>query len=185
MHDWTISRQLWWGHRIPAWYSGNEVKVQVECPGEGWVQDSDVLDTWFSSGIAPFSFLGWPASDELLKRYYPTNLLVTGYDIIFFWVVRMYFFSLEFTNKKPFETVLLHGLVRDELNRKMSKSLNNGVDPVKVIEEYGSDSLRFFLVTSSSPGLDTRFSIKKIRSAWGLCNKLWNIARYINMLERR
>ncbi|AXJ68270.1 valine--tRNA ligase [Mycoplasmopsis bovis] len=183
MHDWTISRQLWWGHRIPAWYSGNEVKVQVECPGEGWVQDSDVLDTWFSSGIAPFSFLGWPASDELLKRYYPTNLLVTGYDIIFFWVVRMYFFSLEFTNKKPFETVLLHGLVRDELNRKMSKSLNNGVDPVKVIEEYGSDSLRFFLVTSSSPGLDTRFSIEKIRSAWGLCNKLWNIARYINMLD--
>ncbi|MCE6115011.1 valine--tRNA ligase [Mycoplasmopsis agalactiae] len=183
IHDWTISRQLWWGHRIPAWYKDNEIKVQVDSPGEGWVQDSDVLDTWFSSGIAPFSFLGWPASDELLKRYYPTSLLVTGYDIIFFWVVRMYFFGLEFTGKKPFETVLLHGLVRDEQNRKMSKSLNNGVDPSKIIEEYGSDALRFFLVTNSTPGLDTRFSLEKVRVAWGLCNKLWNIARYIDMLD--
>ncbi|EIN14961.1 Valyl-tRNA synthetase [Mycoplasmopsis agalactiae 14628] len=183
IHDWTISRQLWWGHRIPAWYKNNEIKVQVDSPGEGWIQDSDVLDTWFSSGIAPFSFLGWPASDELLKRYYPTSLLVTGYDIIFFWVVRMYFFGLEFTNKKPFKAVLLHGLVRDEQNRKMSKSLNNGVDPSKIIEEHGSDALRFFLVTNSSPGLDTRFSLEKVRVAWGLCNKLWNISRYIEMLD--
>ncbi|WP_029513827.1 valine--tRNA ligase [Mycoplasmopsis primatum] len=183
IHDWTISRQLWWGHRIPAWYKDNEIKVQVESPGNDWVQDTDVLDTWFSSGLAPFSFLGWPNNDTLVKRYYPTSLLVTAYDIIFFWVARMYFFGLEFQGQKPFEKVLIHGLVRDEQNRKMSKSLNNGIDPSKVIAQYGSDALRFFLVTNSSPGLDTRFSTEKVKSAWALCNKLWNIARYIYMLD--
>lgn len=183
IHDWTISRQLWWGHRIPAWYKGDDVKVQVENPGEGWVQESDVLDTWFSSALAPFSFLGWPNNNELLKRYYPTSLLVTGYDIIFFWVARMYFFSLEFLNQKPFNEVMPHGLVRDEQNRKMSKSLNNGIDPMKVIEEHGSDALRFFLVTNTTPGMDIRYSTEKIKAAWALCNKLWNIARYIEMLD--
>ncbi|WP_406616918.1 valine--tRNA ligase [Mycoplasmopsis adleri] len=183
VHDWTISRQLWWGHRIPAWYKGDETKVQVECPGEGWVQDPDVLDTWFSSALATFSFLGWPGDDTLLKRYYPTDLLVTGYDIIFFWVARMYFFGLEFMNEKPFKEVVPHGLVRDEQNRKMSKSLNNGVDPMKVIDEYGSDALRYFLVTNTTPGMDLRYSTKKVKSAWALCNKLWNITRYMQGLE--
>ncbi|MBZ4218504.1 valine--tRNA ligase [Mycoplasma tauri] len=183
IHDWTISRQLWWGHRIPAWYKDDQIKVQVKCPGEGWKQDNDVLDTWFSSGIAPFSFLGWPKSQKLVKRYFPTDLLVTAYDIIFFWVARMYFFGLEFMNNKPFKHVLIHGLVRDEQNRKMSKSLNNGIEPSEIINKYGSDALRFFLVTNSSPGFDTRFSYEKVKSAWNLCNKLWNIARYINMLD--
>ncbi|WP_027334944.1 valine--tRNA ligase [Mycoplasmopsis felifaucium] len=183
VHDWTISRQLWWGHRIPAWYKGDETRVQIDSPGEGWIQDPDVLDTWFSSGLAPFSFLGWPNDDSMLKRYFPTDLLVTGYDIIFFWVARMYFFSLEFTGLKPFKDVLLHGLVRDEQNRKMSKSLNNGIDPMKVITEYGSDALRFFLVTNTTPGMDIRYSNEKIKAAWALCNKLWNITRYIQSLE--
>lgn len=182
IHDWTISRQLWWGHRIPAWYKDDKVKVQIESPGEGWVQDEDVLDTWFSSGIAPFSFLGWPKKTTLLKRYYPTSLLVTGYDIIFFWVARMYFFGLEFMKQKPFDRVLIHGLVRDQFGKKMSKSSNNGVDPIQVINENGSDALRWFMITNTSPGLDIPYSKEKITSAWGLCNKLWNIARYIQLL---
>ena len=182
IHDWTISRQLWWGHRIPAWYKGSEIKVQVENPGKGWVQDPDVLDTWFSSGLAPFSFLGWPVSQEKLKRYYPTSLLVTGYDIIFFWVARMYFFGLHIMKQKPFNEVLIHGLVRDELGRKMSKSLNNGVDPIDAIKEHGSDALRWFMITNTSPGLDIRYSKEKIQASWALCNKLWNIARYIQAL---
>ncbi|ENY70102.1 Valyl-tRNA synthetase [Mycoplasmopsis bovigenitalium 51080] len=183
-YDWTISRQLWWGHRIPAWYKDDQIKVQIKSPGEGWQQDNDVLDTWFSSGLAPFSFLGWPNKDpeKLLDRYFPTSLLVTGYDIIFFWVARMYFFSLELQNKKPFEQLLLTGLVRDEQGRKMSKSLGNGIDPMQVIDEYGTDALRWFLTTNTTPGFDLRYSTEKVKSAWSLCNKLWNIAKYIQNL---
>ena len=182
IHDWNISRQLWWGHQIPAWYYKDQIKVQEECPGKEWTRDEDVLDTWFSSGIAPFSFLGWPNQDSKLNRYYPTNLLVTGYDLIFFWISRMYFFGLHFMNEKPFNEVLIHGLVRDAQNRKMSKSLNNGVDPIEVINEFGSDSLRWALITNSSPGYDLKYTDDKVKSAWTLNNKLWNIVRYIQNL---
>lgn len=179
IQDWCISRQLWWGHRIPAWYKGEEVKVQEENPGEGWIQDEDVLDTWFSSGLAPFSFLGWPNDTHKLERYYPTSTLVTGYDIIFFWVSRMYFQSLDIMGKKPFNDVLIHGLIRAEDGRKMSKSLGNGIDPMDVIDKYGSDALRWFLLTNSTPGQDIRYSTEKIEAAWNLNNKIWNISRYI------
>lgn len=179
VHDWTISRQLWWGHRIPAWYKDDEIKVQIESPGENWKQDEDVLDTWFSSALCPFSFFGWPNNIEKVKRYTPTSVLVTGYDIIFFWVARMYFQSLEFMGQIPFKDLLIHGLIRDEQGRKMSKSLGNGIDPMEVIDRYGSDSLRWYLLTNSTPGQDINFSIEKIESAWSLCNKLWNIARFI------
>ena len=181
IQDWCVSRQLWWGHRIPAWYKNNEVKVQVESPGEGWVQDEDVLDTWFSSALWPFSTLGWPENTELLKRYYPTNVLVTGYDIIFFWVARMLFEGIEFTGKAPFKDILIHGLIRDSQGRKMSKSLGNGVDPFDVIAKYGTDSLRYFLTTNSAPGLDLRFDETKIESSWNYLNKIWNISRYVLM----
>ncbi|HHX76385.1 MAG TPA: valine--tRNA ligase [Acholeplasmataceae bacterium] len=182
IQDWTISRQLWWGHRIPAWFKGDEVKVQVESPGEGWQQDEDVLDTWFSSALWPFSTLGWPNEDDPdFNRYYPTDVLVTGYDIIFFWVARMMFQGIEFTGKDPFKQVLLHGLIRDEHGRKMSKSLNNGVDPMDVIDQYGLDALRFFIVSNAAPGQDTRYDITKIESSWNFINKLWNITRFVTL----
>ena len=180
-YDWCISRQLWWGHRIPAWYKDDEVKVQAECPGEGWVQDPDVLDTWFSSALWPFSTLGWPEKTDLLERYYPNNVLVTGYDIIPFWVNRMTFQGLEFTGKRPFKDCLIHGLIRDKEGRKMSKSLGNGVDPMDVIDKYGCDALRYFLTTNSAPGMDLRYDEDKVKSSWNFINKLWNASRFVLM----
>lgn len=185
VHDWVISRQLWWGHQIPAWYHNEtgEMYVGEEAPVdiENWTQDKDVLDTWFSSALWPFSTLGWPEETDLLKKYYPTNVLVTGYDIIFFWVSRMIFSGLEQTDTRPFNDVLLHGLVRDEQNRKMSKSLGNGVDPMDVIDKYGADALRFFLSTGSTPGQDLRYSDEKVESMWNFINKIWNASRFALM----
>jgi len=181
VHDWCISRQLWWGHRIPAWYKGDELIVSATSPGDGWIQDADVLDTWFSSALWPFSTLGWPHETEDFKRYYPNNILVTGYDIIFFWVARMVFQGLEFTNQSPFNECLIHGLVRDAQGRKMSKSLGNGVDPMEVIEKYGADALRYFLTTSSAPGMDLRYDEEKIKATWNFANKLWNASRFVLM----
>ena len=183
IHDWCISRQLWWGHQIPAWYHNEtgELYVGKEAPvdSENWTQDEDVLDTWFSSALWPFSTLGWPNVDaEDFKRFYPTNVLVTGYDIIFFWVARMIFQGIEFTETKPFNEVLIHGLVRAEDGRKMSKSLGNGVDPMDVIEQYGADSLRYFLATGSTPGQDLRYSTEKIEATWNFINKIWNASRF-------
>ncbi|MDR3242251.1 MAG: valine--tRNA ligase [Lactobacillaceae bacterium] len=186
IHDWVISRQLWWGHQIPAWYNKQtgEMYVGEDEPEdiENWEQDKDVLDTWFSSALWPFSTMGWPDTDAPdFQRYFPTNTLVTGYDIIFFWVARMMFQSKEFTGRRPFQNVLIHGLIRDEEGRKMSKSLGNGIDPMDVIEKYGADALRWFLATGSTPGLDVRFSYTKMDAAWNFINKIWNASRYVIM----
>ena len=186
IHDWVISRQLWWGHQIPAWYhkETGEVFVGMEAPSdiENWTQDPDVLDTWFSSALWPFSTMGWPDEDSAdYKRYYPTNTLVTGYDILTFWVSRMMFQGLEFTGKRPFKNVLIHGLIRDSQGRKMSKSLGNGVDPMEVIEQYGADALRWFLANGSAPGQDVRYSTDKMDAAWNFINKIWNASRYALM----
>ncbi|EPY12790.1 valyl-tRNA synthetase [Paenibacillus alvei A6-6i-x] len=190
VRDWCISRQLWWGHRIPAWYCEDCGHIHVaeedatactSCGSNHLKQDEDVLDTWFSSALWPFSTLGWPEQTEDLKRYYPTNVLVTGYDIIYFWVSRMIFTALEFTDEIPFKDVLMHGLVRDADGKKMSKSLGNGVDPLEVIEKYGADAMRFMISTSSTPGQDLRFRWERVEQARNFANKIWNASRFVLM----
>ena len=190
IRDWCISRQLWWGHRIPAYYCDNcgETVVAREMPSvcpkcgcEHLTQDEDTLDTWFSSALWPFSTLGWPDNTEELNYFYPTDVLVTGYDIIFFWVIRMVFSGLEQTGKTPFHHVLIHGLVRDSQGRKMSKSLGNGIDPLEVIDKYGADALRLTLMTGNAPGNDMRFYWERVEASRNFANKVWNASRFIMM----
>ncbi|CCQ97440.1 valyl-tRNA synthetase [[Clostridium] ultunense Esp] len=190
VHDWCISRQLWWGHRIPAWYcddcgemtvSREEVEKCPRCGGTHLHQDEDVLDTWFSSALWPFSTLGWPEDTEDFRYFYPTDVLLTGYDIIYFWVARMIFTALEFTGKNPFKTVIITGLIRDAEGRKMSKSLGNGVDPMEVIEQYGADAMRFMLSTGITPGQDSRFRWERVEAARNFANKIWNASRFALM----
>ena len=189
IRDWCISRQLWWGHRIPAYYcedcgemvvSKDEVCSCPKCGGK-MKQDPDTLDTWFSSALWPFSTLGWPEKTEELEYFYPTDVLVTGYDIIFFWVIRMIFSGYEHMGKKPFGKVLFHGLVRDSQGRKMSKSLGNGIDPLEVIEKYGADALRYTLITGNAPGNDMRFYWERVEASRNFANKVWNASRFIMM----
>ena len=190
--DWCISRQLWWGHRIPAYYcekcgemvvapSSEAPTTCPKCGHDHMVQDEDTLDTWFSSAFWPFSTLGWPEKTEEMDYFYPTNVLVTGYDIIFFWVVRMVFSGYAHTGKSPFDTVLIHGLVRDAKGRKMSKSLGNGIDPLEVIDEYGADALRLTLMTGNAPGNDMRFYDERVQNSRNFANKIWNASRFIMM----
>ena len=180
LHDWCISRQLWYGHRIPAWYKGNEIYVGAEAPKEeGWVQDEDTLDTWFSSGLWTFSTLGWPEETEDLKTYHPTSVLETGYDILFFWIARMILMSEYFMKEVPFKTVYLHGLVRDEKGRKLSKSLGNNIDPVEMIKQYGADAVRMAMIIGTSPGNDSKVSPEKFKAYKYFANKIWNASRFV------
>ena len=179
LRDWCISRQIWFGHRIPVWYKNDEMKVSIESPGRGWAQDPDVLDTWFSSGLWTFSTLGWPKEAKDLKTYHPTSVLETGYDILFFWVARMILMSGFFLGEVPFRQVYLHGLVRDAKGRKMSKSLENIIDPLDMIEKYGADATRLSLVIGAAPGNDIKLSEDRVRGYKHFANKIWNIARFV------
>ena len=190
VHDWCISRQLWWGHQIPAWYCADCGHITVSredatececCHSRNITRDEDVLDTWFSSALWPFSTMGWPEKTDDLNYWYPTSVMVTGYDIIFFWVARMIFSGMEQMKEEPFKTVFIHGLVRDSQGRKMSKSLGNGIDPLEMVETYGADALRFNLITGNSPGNDMRFYVEKCEAMRNFCNKLWNASRFVMM----
>lgn len=184
LQDWCISRQLWWGHQIPAWYRGDEIHVGMDAPeGEGWTRDEDVLDTWFSSGLWPFATLGWPDETAELKKYYPGSVLVTGFDIIFFWVARMMMMGLEFMDEVPFPDIYMHALVRDEHGKKMSKSFGNVLDPIDLMDKYGTDALRYTLASLAAPGADIRLSEKKVEEGRNFCTKLWNATKYAMMNE--